>query len=208
VAVNFDARAEGWDTPQRAERAGKLAAEMARRLPAGAFSRVLEFGCGTGLLSFSLMDRIGTALLVDSSEGMIDIVRKKIADARAQGRVSALCRDIARGVATGERFSCAYSSMSLHHIRDVSPAAKAICALLAPGGYLCVIDLRPDNGLFHRHEAGFDGHDGFEPAALAAVFEAEGLDYLSSDTVFSGERDIDGTRHGYALFMLVMRKKG
>ena len=75
-------------------------------LPAGAFSPVLEFGCGTGLLSFSLMDRIGTALLVDSSEGMIDIVRKKIADARAQGRVSALCRDIARGVATGERFSC------------------------------------------------------------------------------------------------------
>ena len=43
--MNFDARAEGWDTPQRAERAGKLAAEMARRLPAGAFSRVLEFGC-------------------------------------------------------------------------------------------------------------------------------------------------------------------
>ncbi len=208
MAVNFDARAKAWDTPERAERAGKLAGEMARRLPAEAFSRVLEFGCGTGLLSFSLLKRIGTAVLVDSSEGMIDIVRKKIADARAEGRVTALCRDIASGVATGDRFSCAYSSMSLHHIREISPVAKAIGALLAPGGYLSVIDLCPDNGLFHRHEPGFDGHDGFEPTALAEVFGAEGFDYLSSDIVFSGEREHDGTRHGYALFMLIMRKKG
>lgn len=215
MGTDFSELAGQWDSPMRVDRARKLAEELATALPTAAFSAVLEFGCGTGLISLSLQDKIGKALLVDSAEGMIAIVDRKIAEAHLGGRFTAACRDIADHATFPERadplagpFTCAYGSMSLHHIRDVSAAARKIGSLLAAGGWLCIIDLYPDNGLFHRNEAGFDGHDGFDPSELAEVFSRERFAFVSSEKVFSGERNISGTLHHYDLFLLVMRKTG
>ena len=38
----------------------------------------MEFGCGTGLISFNLTDSFKNITLVDSSKNMIDILNDKI----------------------------------------------------------------------------------------------------------------------------------
>ncbi len=37
----------------------------------------MEFGCGTGLISFNLADSFKESMLVDTSEGMIGILKDK-----------------------------------------------------------------------------------------------------------------------------------
>jgi len=38
----------------------------------------LDFGCGTGLLSFKLKDFFKTITLTDNSEGMISVLQEKV----------------------------------------------------------------------------------------------------------------------------------
>ncbi|MCU0458946.1 MAG: class I SAM-dependent methyltransferase [Bacteroidales bacterium] len=74
----FDIKASGWDRNlMHRERAETVAAAIIRQIPLSRKMKALEFGAGTGLLSFNLMNHIGQITLVDNSEGMVKILREK-----------------------------------------------------------------------------------------------------------------------------------
>jgi predicted TPR repeat methyltransferase len=57
---NFDERAESWDDdPVRVARAAAVAEGIRSRVPLSSAMRALEYGCGTGLLSFELRHELG-----------------------------------------------------------------------------------------------------------------------------------------------------
>jgi predicted TPR repeat methyltransferase len=66
TTADFDARAETWDDdPAKVERARAVAEEIVARVPLSRTMRALEYGCGTGLLSFMLRERLGDITLAD-----------------------------------------------------------------------------------------------------------------------------------------------
>src|SRR5436190_144034 len=68
TTTDFDARAETWDDdPAKVERARAVADEIIARVPLSRTMRALEYGCGTGLLSFMLRERVGDITLADVS---------------------------------------------------------------------------------------------------------------------------------------------
>ena len=78
--TNFDERAKDWDTdPMKVERAQSVADAIRRAVPLTADMSALEYGCGTGLLSFALQSHLGKITLADTSLGMLSVLTEKIA---------------------------------------------------------------------------------------------------------------------------------
>ncbi|MFC3609723.1 class I SAM-dependent methyltransferase [Stutzerimonas tarimensis] len=196
----FDTRAKGWDAERsRVERAAAVAECIVARVPLNTDMRGLEYGCGTGLLSFALRSRLGPLTLADNSPGMLAVVREKLAQ-EDPGTMAALQLDLTSDPLPDQHFEILYTQMTLHHVADTGALLQCFNRLLTPGGYLCIADLDAEDGSFHG--AGFTGHNGFDRHALAAQVETAGFAEVGFDTVFHvhrGERD-------YPVFLLVARK--
>src|SRR5699024_11340158 len=76
--AEFDEKAKEWDTPDKKERAEHIGAAISSQLPLSNSMTAFEYGCGTGLLSFALKDKLGAMTLADVSDGMLGVLEKKI----------------------------------------------------------------------------------------------------------------------------------
>ena len=77
--TNFDERAKDWDSdPKKVERARVVADAIRKSIPLSNEMNALEYGCGTGLLSFALQSDLGQITLADTSQGMLDVLKEKI----------------------------------------------------------------------------------------------------------------------------------
>ncbi|NTW34518.1 MAG: methyltransferase domain-containing protein, partial [Bacteroidetes bacterium] len=79
---HFDQVAHDWDKNQmHIQRTNAIAKELLKITKNKNITKALEFGAGTGLLSFALKDFIHEITLMDSSSEMISIARNKVNDA-------------------------------------------------------------------------------------------------------------------------------
>ena len=209
--TDFDSKARAWDSnPVFQERADRIAAAIQAAIPLNPKMRALDYGCGTGLLSFPLKDALGHISLKDSSAGMLEVLREKIA---AQGidnmtvhqadLSSQVVADPARGSDDNDRYDLIYTSMVLHHIPDTAGILARFHALLNPG-WLCVADLDREDGSFHGIEV--DVIHGFERESLQCLAEAAGFTDVRFDTVFSIHKETEAGARDYPVFLMVARK--
>ena len=133
----------------------------------------LEYGCGTGLLSFALQSDLGQITLADTSQGMLDVLGEKIAAAGVTN-MHPVKLDLATDTVPAARFDLTYSLMTLHHIEDVKDMLGKFHAILKPDGYLLVADLDKEDGSFHT-DGTTDVHHGFERGELQKMVEAAGF---------------------------------
>ena len=76
----FDARAATWDDDAaKTERAQAVAHAIIGSVPLTGAMHAMEYGCGTGLLTFMLRPRLGQIVLADVSDGMLAVAAGKIA---------------------------------------------------------------------------------------------------------------------------------
>ena len=148
----------------------------------------LEYGCGTGLVSFALQPYLGHITLADSSSGMLAVLREKIAASQVQN-MTPRSLDLTIDPLPTERYQLIYTLMTLHHIPDTVRMLRAFYALLDTPGYLWVADLDTEDGTFHEDE--FHGHLGFDRAALSAQAREAGFQSIAFSTVF---QDAQGSR--------------
>ena len=76
---SFDERARDWDTPERRDRAAEVAWAIRASVPLSPTTRAIDVGAGTGLLGLALSDRLGEVVLAEPSDGMLEVVREKLA---------------------------------------------------------------------------------------------------------------------------------
>ena len=189
--IDFDSKARDWDKEKmHLDRSLAVASELLRTIPIRSNMRALEYGAGTGLLSFLLKDRFSEITMMDSSLEMVNVTQEKIQAAAAKN-MKALFVDLEKDNFTGE-FDIIYNQMALHHVCNVDPLLGKFHSLLSKGGYLAIADLYKEDGSFHGE--GFNGHNGFDVEELSSMLKKHGFRkithrqcYILKKSITSGE---------------------
>ncbi|MEO5700759.1 MAG: class I SAM-dependent methyltransferase [Casimicrobiaceae bacterium] len=202
--ADFDARAATWDDdPKKLERARAVAGAIAASLPARTDMRALEYGCGTGLLSFLLREHFARMTLADVSDGMLAVARAKVA-ANGDGDMEVEKLDLLADPDSGERYDVITSLMTLHHIDDTDAILRRFHEVLRPGGYLCIADLDREDGSFHGE--GFAGHKGFDRDELVDRTRRAGFASAAAHTAHEMTKPVNGVPRTFPIFLLVAQK--
>jgi ubiquinone/menaquinone biosynthesis C-methylase UbiE len=200
----FDQKAAQWDAnPIHVERAQAVADRIKAAVPLSPHMTALEYGCGTGLVSFALQSELGHITLADSSIGMLAVLQEKIAAGNIQNMMS-LQLDLITDPLPAERYQLIYTLLTIHHIPDTDQILRAFYQLLDHSGYLCVADLDKEDGAFHADE--FHGHLGFDRAELSAKSQQIGFREISFSTVFHLRKDVNGQSKDFPIFLMLAQK--
>ena len=203
--TNFDERAKDWDSdPDKVERARVVAEAIRRAIPLSNEMKALEYGCGTGLLSFALQPYLGQITLADTSQGMLDVLSEKITSAGVKN-MHPVRLDLASDPLPAERYDLTYSLMTLHHIHDVNDIVASFRDLLEPNGYLLVADLDQEDGSFHT-DGTTDVHLGFDREKLEKTAKDIGFGNIGFSTVYEIKKKIGNEQKIFPVFLMTAQK--
>ncbi|OFX21158.1 MAG: hypothetical protein A2033_16490 [Bacteroidetes bacterium GWA2_31_9] len=204
--MHFDKQARDWDNdPKKTERAVIIAKEIMEFIPTNNRMNALEFGCGTGLLSFQLKDFFKTITLADNSDGMITVLKEKIVKAGIENfkpiQIDSLESDLAQN-----DFDVIYTLMTLHHVLDVKNIAKEFNSKMKSGGFLCIADLVAEDGSFHSEHPDFNGHNGFDKIKLSKILSNSGFKVEYYKICLEIVKEFEDKTKSYPLFLMICKK--
>jgi ubiquinone/menaquinone biosynthesis C-methylase UbiE len=204
--MDFNQKATTWDTAERMNRSRIIAEEITKTVPIQEHCHALEFGCGTGLISFQLMNHFEHITLTDTSEGMINILKQKVHDNQITN-MSVMLGDInQQPELLPEKYDIIYTSMVLHHILDVETTLRNLYNKLNENGYLCIIDLVEEDGSFHKSDIDFQGHNGFNQDLLSQFLTNTGFHDITSHVFYQDVKSIEDLKVPYSLFIMRGKK--
>lgn len=181
-----------WVTDRRARRpSGKRAREVygapdvheeMRRAVLGALDlgpddRLLEIGCGGGVLLREALTTGCTAAGIDHSREMVRLARETNAEAIAAGRLEVIQADAARLPFEDDAFTRVAMVVVFLFLPDPGAVLQECCRVLRPGGRLALYTIPPE----------FEGHPyaAPEPMASRGYFYTDGeLEALASEAGF------------------------
>ena len=105
--------------------------EIIGQLPLSGYERIIDLGCGDGMLTAELAARVpaGFVLGIDSSDGMIEAAAKLASDNLSFSRMDINDMDFV------EAFDVAFSNATLHWIKDHRRMLEAVMRSLRPCGW-------------------------------------------------------------------------
>jgi len=201
----FDREAATWDNnPQRLELAMTVAEEIINSVPLLNKWTALDYGCGTGSLSFLLKSSLYSITLADESKGMLDVLKNKI-NAHNVTNLHPIQLNLLEDEYTAKH-DLIYTLMALHHIKDVHAIIEKFNSILNKDGYLCIGDLVEEDGSFHAHHANYDGHNGFNLDSLKNILQKVGFKEIKTKICFEMKKETDQKIHKYPVFLMTAKK--
>ena len=180
----FNGLAPRWDGfPRPADASVKVARFVSRSLPERLL-RVLDVGCGTGLLLEPLLARrVATLQIVE-----LDIAEQMLLESRQKTdgcqSVECVCGDALHLPFRDAAFDAALCFNALPHMVPVRSVLHTLLGCLRPGGILAVGHLMGSQDLnaFHASVGGVVGEDHLPSAdTLAGMLRQMGAEVLSSE---------------------------
>ncbi len=201
MTQRFDAVASEWDKgDMRQHIAQRVFGTITSRIALNTTMLVMDFGAGTGLLSFKIAPLVHSVTGVDLASKMLEQIEAKNS---AQISVKTVCQDIMT-TPLETTFHGIVSSMAMHHVQDTKALFATFHAHLKKGGFVALADLEAEDGTFHSH--GNEGvfHFGFEKESLRTIMEEAGFDnvrFHHAHTVVKEEGE-------YPIFVVTAIKRG
>lgn len=202
---DFESVAARWDSnPGRVKIANEVAAAIRHSVTLSPHMAVLDYGCGTGLLSLHLLPQIGSLCGADSSPAMLEVMAGKIA---ALGISNARTQfvDFEHGAHASGSYDLIVSSMVTHHVPDTAALFAEWFRLLNPGGQVAFADLDSEDGAFHGDNTGVF-HLGFDRAHLRKLLLEAGFSEVRDSTATAVTKEVDGRQREFPIFLIVARK--
>jgi ubiquinone/menaquinone biosynthesis C-methylase UbiE len=206
MTKHFDLVAREWDNNEiHIKRTKAIAKCLIEKITVNKKMTALEFGAGTGLLSFALQDKFAEITLMDSSKEMIKTTFEKIVYA-GNHRLKPVFFDLEKKMFSDKTFDVIFTQMAMHHVMDIEKMIAKFFKLLNRGGKLAIADLYAEDGSFHDME--FEGHNGFDPYHLSELIKGKGFINVTYKQCFVIEKTgLLDTLKKYPVFLLTAEKK-
>ncbi|WP_456480116.1 class I SAM-dependent methyltransferase [Nautilia sp.] len=167
-ATRFDKDAITWDElPRRVNLAKSVVRNIIPHLKGN--EKVLEFGCGTGLVGLNIAPFVKSVLGIDTSAKMVEKFNEKAKKLNLNAK--AFQKDIFE---MDEKFDIVISSMTLHHIKEIKSLAEKLYTV---SDKVFLADLVKEDGTFHTRGNDDVEHFGFEKDELKEYFKKWKMEY-------------------------------
>lgn len=171
--THFNQVANQWDTPEKIQLNQKYADEIKSLTANHGFKKILEVGCGTGLLGSFFMTESNEFLGIDTSSGMLDIFNKKFGHLP---NVRSALLNLEDQELNEKEFDLIVSTMAFHHLVSPEEMLIKLKGELTTDGFMAIIDLDQEDGTFHPdpvkmgvHHFGFSAEENAHWAAQAGL---------------------------------------
>lgn len=201
----FDERARIWDSnPVNWERSQAIAKMIQQKIDLNPGMVAMEYGAGTGILSFMLKDAVKEITLMDSSPEMVKVMEEKV-HGSGENHLKPLFFNLETNDYTAQTFNLIVTQMVMHHVNDTKKIIHKFYQLLNKGGHLVIADLYAEDGSFHGE--GFEGHLGFDPEQLANELSEAGFKDILHEPCFVMKKQTEkqGIKD-FPIFLLTAKK--
>lgn len=183
----FNDLAKKYDTEDRVALANVIAGEVKKEVEAGQYSSLLDYGGGTGLVSFELADRFEKVLLADASEEMVRAADGKISSG-GLNNVATLHLDLTKEH-TELGADVILVSLVLLHVPDTPELLRQLYKILNKGGKIIIVDFdkHPEishpkihNGFSHEEIRGYMMEAGFNTTSVRTFHHGKSI-FMNKD---------------------------
>ncbi len=201
----FTEKANQWDeNPARQAMSDAFYREITKKIPLQNNFKLLEFGCGTGLVGLKFQKTVQHLTLLDTSDAMLNVLREKITLHQIDN-AQIIHSDITSIKWDEKQFDGIFSSMAFHHVHNIPEVLSIFYRILKPGGFIAIADLMKEDGSFHKDET--VEHNGFDLEELKSLFFQAGFTVKSAYPYHRIKRpDSAGNMREYEQFFLWAEK--
>ena len=174
----FAHKSKSWDmNSKRVQNAKGIAELIVKNIKLDKSMELMDFGAGTGLLSYFVAPYVKKIVAVDNSPSMLKEFESKCNEFVCETEV--IEKDLS--VETLDRkFDGIISSMTIHHLEDIIALFSKLYDMLDEGGFIAIADLDNEDGSFHSDNTGVH-HHGFDREALQLIAEEAGFKEVKFD---------------------------
>jgi predicted TPR repeat methyltransferase len=199
MSEHFNKAAAEWDKgDMRQNIADAVFKTIVSRIALVNNMNIMDFGAGTGLLSFKIAPMVRSVVGVDLSEKMLEQLASKNT---LSLNVEACYHDILETPLERE-FNGIVSSMAMHHIEDTSRLFQTFYTHLARDGFIAIADLEEEDGSFHTHGNEGVHHFGFNREQLRNTIENAGFKNVRFHEAYRVEKE----NGSYPIFVVTAMK--
>lgn len=160
---HFAHKSKSWDmNSKRVQNAKGIADLIVKNIKLNRSMELMDFGAGTGLLSYFVAPHVSKISAVDNSPSMLLEFKNKCDEFSCKTEV--IEKDLSTDL-LDRKFDGIISSMTIHHLEDIKALFSKLYDMLNEGGFIAIADLDSEDGSFHSDNAGVF-HHGFEREIL------------------------------------------
>ncbi len=198
----FDDLAKAWDSkPERVAGAMVFVDAIKEHLKCDINNfKVLDYGCGSGLVSFGFAGDVESVEGLDYSIGMIEVYNEKAKDIGMEN-IRGYIHNINKEDLSESKYDIAVTNMTMHHIDDVNNFVAKLSKSLKSGGQLFIADLYQEDGTFHSDNSDVV-HFGFEEEVIYNAYKNAGLKDIKIEKLHS----IEKPDNSYDIFIAIGTK--
>jgi len=177
---NFAHKSKSWDmNSKRVKNAKSIAENISKNIRLNSQMKLMDFGAGTGLLSFFIAPHVSKIVAVDNSPSMLEMFKEKAPEFACETEVMEL--DLSH-TTIDETFDGIISSMTIHHLEDIKALFQKFYTMLNEKGFIAIADLDSEDGTFHSDNTGVF-HFGFDRKELERVAKEVGFKEIHFELV-------------------------
>ena len=195
----FTHKSKSWDmSSKRVKNAKGIAELIVNNIKLDKSMELMDFGAGTGLLSYFIAPFVDKIVAVDNSPSMLKEFHSKCDEFSCKTEV--IEKDFSREI-LDRKFDGVISSMTIHHLEDTSALLSKLYDMLDDGGFIALADLDSEDGSFHSDNTGVF-HYGFDRQLLAKYAQEAGF----KDVNFSLASTISKPHAEFTVFLMTAIK--
>jgi len=177
---HFAHKSKTWNmNSKRVNNAKSIAELIVKNIKLNKSMELMDFGAGTGLLSFFIAPFVSKIVAVDNSPSMLKEFKNNCDEFLCQTEV--IEKDLSTQM-LDRTFDGIISSMTIHHLEDTKVLFSKLYNMLNKNGFIAIADLDSEDGSFHSHNAGVY-HYGFDRELLEKIAKEVGFREISFETV-------------------------